>query len=104
MSDSLSESTEGEGVASLPAGIDGATLALVGRALADTTGAFALAGDAAELAVLLDTGADPVVLGVVADGVVLWVHQDDLKTVRFFEENSYHYLKVLVGGVLTNPV
>ena len=78
MSDSLSESTEGEGVASLPAGVDGTTLALVGSALADATGTFALAGDAAELAVLLDTGADPVVLGVVADGVVLGVHKDHL--------------------------
>jgi len=39
---------------------------------------------------LLDAGAHPVVFGVVADGVVLGVHQENLK--------------VLEGGVLANPV
>merc|ERR1712128_389081 len=39
---------------------------------------------------LLDAGAHPVVFWVVADGVVLGVHQENLK--------------VLEGGVLANPV
>ena len=52
---------------------------LVLASLANTSGAFALGSDSAELAMLLDALAYPVVLGVVADGIVVGVHKDDLK-------------------------
>jgi hypothetical protein len=51
---------------------------------------LASGGEASHFPVLLHALGDPLNLGVVADGVVVGVDEDDLE--------------VLVGGVLTNPV
>lgn len=58
--------------------------------LSETTGLLAGGGEATGLAVLVDGGDDPVDAGIAADGLVLRVDEDDLK--------------VLVGGVLVDPV
>lgn len=59
-------------------------------ALAETTVALALGGEATRLAVLVDGVGDPVDAGVAADGLVLGVDEDDLV--------------VLVDTVLVDPV
>lgn len=59
-------------------------------ALVDTSGLLASGGKSTSLAVLVDGLGDPVVSGVVADSGVLRINKNDLK--------------VLVGGVLVNPV
>lgn len=59
-------------------------------ATAETTRLLAGGGEAAGLAVLVDGVDDPVDAGVVADGLVLGVDEDDLV--------------VLVGRVLVDPV
>ena len=57
---------------------------------AETTGLLASGGKTTGLAVLVDGVDDPVDAGVLADGLVLGVNEDDLV--------------VLVGGVLVDPV
>jgi len=59
-------------------------------ALAETTVALALGGEATGLAVLVNGVADPVDAGVAADGLVRGVNEDDLV--------------VLVDTVLVDPV
>jgi len=87
----LSLSSESKGVSSLPGGVRGATDGVgVLVTLADTSGVLASGGEASHFPVLVDALGDPLRLGVVADGVVVGVDEDDLE--------------VLVGGVLTNPV
>lgn len=72
-------------------GLSAAGLGLVvAVALVETAGLLAGGGETASLAVLVDGGDDPVDAGVLADGLVLGVDEDDLV--------------VLVGGVLVNPV
>lgn len=58
--------------------------------LVDTSGFLTSRSKTSSLSVLVHWVDDPVVSGVSSDGVVGWVHQDDLK--------------VLVGGVRVNPV
>jgi len=87
----LSLSSESESVSSLPGGVGGATDGVgVLVTLADTSGVLASGGEASHFPVLVHALGDPLELGVVADGVVVGVDEDDLE--------------VLVGGVLTNPV
>jgi len=72
-------------------GLSAAGLGLVvAVALVETTGLLAGGGEATGLAVLVDGGDDPVDAGVLADGLVLGVDEDDLV--------------VLVGRVLVDPV
>ena len=63
---------------------------VVAVALVEAAGLLAGGGEAAGLAVLVDGVDDPVDAGVLADGLVLGVDEDDLV--------------VLVGGVLVDPV
>ncbi len=63
---------------------------VVAMALVETTRRLASGGEATALAVLVDGGDDPVDAGVLADGLVLGVDEDDLV--------------VLVGRVLVDPV
>lgn len=58
--------------------------------LVDTSGLLTGTGKTSSLSVLVNWVDDPVVSSISSDGVVGWVHQDDFK--------------VLVGGVLVNPV
>ncbi len=58
--------------------------------LSKTTRLLAGGGETAGLAVLVNWGNDPVDAWIAADGLVLWVDEDDLE--------------VLVGGVLVDPV
>jgi len=81
---------EREGVLALP-GLSASSLGVVvSVTLVDTTVVLAGTGKTAELAVLVDWVGDPVDAGIAADGLVLWVDEDDLK--------------VLVGRVLVDPV
>lgn len=59
-------------------------------ALSESAGLLASSGKTAGLAVLVDWGNDPVDSWIATDGLVLWVDENDLK--------------VLVGGVLVDPV
>lgn len=70
----------------------GATDGVVGTVTLDTETTVSLAsgGEASALSVLVDRLGDPVDAGIVADGNVVGVHQDDLE--------------VLVGGILVDPV
>jgi len=80
-----------ERVAPQPAGAARSSLGLSELAsLAQSSGRFASGGEATEFPVLHDWLAHPVDLGVTSDGLVVRVDHDDLK--------------VLVGGVLANPV
>lgn len=63
---------------------------VVAVALVETAGALAGGGEATGFAVLVDGVDDPVDTGVLADGLVLGVDEDDLV--------------VLVGRVLVDPV
>lgn len=63
---------------------------VVAVALVETAGLLAGGGEAAGLAVLVDGVDDPVDAGILADGLVLGVDEDDLV--------------VLVGRVLVDPV
>ena len=63
---------------------------VVAVALVEAAGLLAGGGETAGLAVLVDGVDDPVDAGVLADGLVLGVDEDDLV--------------VLVGGVLVDPV
>jgi len=58
--------------------------------LVETTGLLASSSKTTHFAVLVDGGNDPVDAGILADGLVLRVDEDDLE--------------VLVGGVLVDPV
>jgi len=81
---------ERKGVLALP-GLSAASLGVVvSVALVDTTVVLASAGKTTEFAVLVDWVGDPVDASITADGLVLWVDEDDLE--------------VLVGRVLVNPV
>lgn len=81
---------ERQSVVSLP-GLSPASAGLVELvAAAETTGLLASGGEATLLAVLVHWLDDPVDAGVLADGLVLGVNEDDLE--------------VLVGGVLVDPV
>lgn len=63
---------------------------VVAVALVETAGLLAGGGETASLAMLVDGVDDPVDAGVLADGLVLGVDEDDFV--------------VLVGGVLVDPV
>jgi len=65
-------------------------LSLVSHTLANTTGSLSLGSKTTEFSVLLDTSGNPLVLWIVSDGIVLWVHEDNFE--------------VLVGRVFTDPV
>lgn len=72
-------------------GLSAASLGLVvAVALVETTRLLAGGGETTRLAVLVDGVDDPVDAGVLADGLVLGVDEDDLE--------------VLVGRVLVDPV
>lgn len=58
--------------------------------LAQSTGALARRGKTTQLAMLLDSVANPVDLWVTTDGVVVWINADDFE--------------VFVGGILSDPV
>ena len=58
--------------------------------LVDTSGLLSSGGETTEFSVLVHWLGDPVDAGIAADGLVLWVDEDDLV--------------VLVGGVLVDPV
>lgn len=60
------------------------------ESLSETAGLATSSGETTSLAVLVDGGDDPVDAGIVTDGIVLGVNEDDLE--------------VLVSGVLSNPV
>jgi len=82
---------EGEKLATLPVGTHG--WATLGRAMglaAKTTVGTSSGGDAAELTVLHDWGADPVDARVTTDALVGWINHDDLE--------------VLEGSILVHPV
>merc|ERR1719287_271040 len=74
---------EGEKLATLPVGTHG--WATLGRAMglaAKTTVGTSSGGDAAELTVLHDWGADPVDARVTTDALVGWITQYELSTRR----------------------
>ena len=82
-------------------------MSLVSHTLANTTGSLSLGSKTTEFSVLLDTSGNPLVFWVVSDGIVLWVHKDDLK--KFVKSISniifrVTYFEVLVGRIFTNPV
>jgi hypothetical protein len=86
----LSVTPEREGVVSLP-GLSATSLGLVvAVTLVETTGLLASGSETAGLAVLVDGVDDPVDAGILTDGLVLGVDEDDLE--------------ILVGGVLVDPV
>lgn len=86
----LSVSPEGQGVVALP-GLSATSLGLVvATTLVETTGLLAGGGETTGLAVLVDGGDDPVDTGILANGLVLGVDEDDLV--------------VLVGRILVDPV
>lgn len=86
----LTVSPERQGVVALP-GLSAASLGLVvAVTLVETTGLLAGGGETTSLAVLVDGVDDPVDAGILADGLVLGVNEDDLE--------------VLVGRVLVDPV
>lgn len=58
--------------------------------LVDTSGLLTSGSQTSSFTVLVDWVTDPVVLSISSDGLVRWINQDDFK--------------VLVGGVLVNPV
>lgn len=62
----------------------------VAVSLAQSARALARRGESTQFAMLLDGVANPVDLGVAADGVVVWVDADDFE--------------VLQSGVLSDPV
>jgi hypothetical protein len=86
----LSVAPERKGVVSLP-GLSAASLGLVvAVALVETARLLAGGGKAAGLAVFVDGVDDPVDAGILANGLVLGVDEDNLE--------------VLVGRVLVDPV
>lgn len=87
----LTVATEGEGVAALPGGTSRTTNGL-GKlvALSEAAALLASRSEATELAVLHGGLADPVHAGVATDSLVAGIDEDDLK--------------VLVGGILVDPV
>ncbi len=86
----LSIAPEGQGVVLLP-GLSAAGAGLVvAVTLVETAGLLAGGGEAAGFTVLVDGVNDPVDAGILADGLVLRVDEDDFV--------------VLVGGVLVDPV
>lgn len=86
----MSVSPQGQSVVLLPS-VTTTSLGLGEQVtLVDTSGLLAGSGKTSGLSVLVHWVDNPVVSGVSSDGVVGWVHQDDLE--------------VLVGGVLVNPV
>ena len=88
----LSVSTEGKSVAALPASSPGTTNALVGTVtlLHHTTSMTTGRGETTAFTVLVDGVDDPVDGGIVADGGVVRIDEDDFV--------------VLVGGILVDPV
>jgi hypothetical protein len=86
----LTVSPQAESVVLLPC-VSSARLGLgVAVTLLDTSGGLTSRSKTTRLTVLVDSSNDPVVLGVVANSVVLGVDEDDFV--------------VLVTGVLVNPV
>jgi len=95
---------EGEGLVALPGGSPGWPVLVVGVALAaQATVLLASRGEATELAVLVHILAQPVDPGVVADGSVGNINEDDLKvlvrTILCGERDGQ--LQVLVQNKLT---
>ncbi len=88
----LSVSAHALGVASLPGGSVRTTDGVVGAVTLDSeaTVLSTSRGEASSLTVLVDRVNDPVNARIVSDGNVLRINKDDLK--------------VLVGGILVNPV
>lgn len=86
----LSVAPQGEGVVSLPGLSAASTGLVVAVALVEATRLLAGGGETAALAVLVDGVDDPVDTGILSDGLVLGVDEDDLV--------------VLVGRVLVDPV
>lgn len=86
----LTVTLEVEGVVALPglAATGGGLVEAV--SLSETAGLLASGSETTGLAVLVNWGNDPVDAWVATDSLVLWVDEDDLK--------------VLVGGVLVDPV
>ena len=77
----LSLSSKTEGVSSFPGSVGGATDRVdEAMSLSDATGALSLRGESAHFAMFGVALGDPLVLGVVADGVVVGVNQDHLNT------------------------
>lgn len=86
----LSVAPERQGVLSLPGVATTSLGVVVAVALVHTSALLAGGGETTGLAVLVHWVDDPVDAGVAADGLVLWVDEDDLV--------------VLVGAVLVDPV
>jgi len=87
----LSLSSETERVSSFPGGVGGSTNRVdEAMSLSDAAGAFSLRGESAHFAMFGVALGDPLVLGIVADGVVVRVNQD--------------HLEVLVSRVFADPV
>jgi hypothetical protein len=87
----LSFPAEADGVVSLPEGVSRAALGVDKQvALAQAARVLAGRGEATHLAMFVHRLAQPLDLGVLADGLVEGVDQDDLEE--------------LVGGVLGHPV
>lgn len=87
----LTVATEGEGVATLPGSSSGTTNGLgEAMALSETTALLPGRSETTEFAVLHGGLADPVHAGVATDSLMARINKDDLK--------------VLVGGILVNPV
>jgi len=75
----LSLSSETERVSSFPGGVGGSTNRVdEAMSLSDAAGAFSLRGESAHFAMFGVALGDPLVLGIVADGVVVRVNQDHL--------------------------
>jgi hypothetical protein len=88
----LTVSAHALGVSALPVGAVRATNGVVGSVASDAKASVLATsrGQAASLAVLVHGVGNPVDAGIVSDGHVVGVHQD--------------HLKVLVGGILVDPV
>lgn len=86
----LSVTPERQGVVALPGLSATTTSVVVVVTLVEATRLLTSSGEATGLAVLVDWVDDPVDACVAADGLVLWVDEDDLE--------------VLVGRVLVDPV
>jgi hypothetical protein len=90
-SSNLTVTTERESVATLPGGTTTRTLGVVETmTLSMTTGLSANGGKTTGLTTLVNGVGDPVDTGIATDGLVRGVDKDDLK--------------VLVGGILVDPV
>lgn len=86
----LSVAPQRKGVLALPGVATTAGGVVVAMAFVESSALLASGSETTRLAVLVHWVDDPVDAGIAADGLVLWVHEDDLV--------------VLVGAVLVDPV